>query len=566
MRDLLRLISLQWRYHRLAFSGGVLIALVPAIAGIALLGVAGWFITAAALAGLSGALLNIFLPSAIIRGLAIARTAGRYGERIVTHDATFRFLTDLRGRIFEGQARTAGNGYKARSGVALNRLTSDITALDAVYLRLVVPIALALVIGLLALIWTAAQSPLLALGPALVLGYLAAQLISSVARHKGRGARRQEAALDAVRLRTVDLVAGRRDLAVYGGLRPAADTVRSAHERLAQAEEQAETSSSWGAARAGFAGQVAVTATLAIACWLAAADAISTPVAVAAVLIVLGLPEVLAALMPGLAGLGRTRLAAGRAVSRVQDMAVTSKAQKAAYASLPEHADGDMTLAFENVSFGYAAAGRKVLDDLSCELKDGEWLAVVGRSGCGKSTVSALACGLLAPDRGRILLSGVDIAELAESNLRQAITVIGQRPYLFNDTLAANLRIAAPQATDEMLWKALDMAALSDRVRQNAAGLETVLGEGGIGLSGGEQRRLGLARAYLTQPKLFILDEFTEGLDAATADEVLRGFQAFRGNAAVLMIAHKPAEIAAADRVLRLDAAGAKTGKSTPEA
>ena len=194
---------------------------------------------------------------------------------------------------------------------------------------------------------------------------------------------------------------------------------------------------------------------------------------------------------------------------------------------------------------------------MSFHVERQEWLAVVGRSGCGKSTVSGLAAGLLTPEQGEICLSGRPLRQWSEAELRQRITVIGQRPYLFNDTVAANLRIANASATDDELWKSLEMAALAARIQQNSLGLETPLGEGGLGLSGGEQRRLGLARAYLTRPDLFILDEFTEGLDASTAADVLAGFRSFRGSAAVLMIAHKPEEVAAADRVLRLDAASA---------
>ena len=136
------------------------------------------------------------------------------------------------------------------------------------------------------------------------------------------------------------------------------------------------------------------------------------------------------------------------------------------------------------------------------------------------------------------------------------MTVISQRPYLFNDTIAANLRVANPMASEADLWRALDASALSSRIRAGDNGLETLLGEGGLGLSGGEQRRLGLARAYLTDPDLFILDEMTEGLDEATAKDVMQRFDRFRRNAAVLLIAHKAHEIERADRVFSLSESG----------
>ncbi len=558
MKDLLKLVSWQWRHHRLAFAGGIALAMVPALAGIALLGVAGWFITSAAIAGVTGVLLNIFMPSAMIRGLAIARTLGRYGERLTTHDATFRFLTDLRRRIFAGQAEQAGNGTQTRSGVALNRLTSDITALDAVYLRLVVPGILAVLSGILSLIWIASLSPWLMLGPGIIAGFVLVDALVSFRFRKGQDARRQEAALDAVRLRTVDLVAGRRDLAVYGGMQGAADAIRYADKRLGDAEDLIETRSNLFAAWAGFAGQVSLAVTLVVVAWLATENRITVPLAISALLVVMALPEVLAALVPGLSNLGRLRLAARRAVHGVapSDGGDLRRAEESVENGSAAPSD-KAALSFRDVRFGYPGANRLVLSGLSFHVERQEWLAVVGRSGCGKSTVSGLAAGLLTPEQGEICLSGRPLDQWSEAELRQRITVIGQRPYLFNDTVAANLRIANASATDDELWKSLEMAALAARIQQNSLGLETPLGEGGLGLSGGEQRRLGLARAYLTRPDLFILDEFTEGLDASTAADVLAGFQSFRGSAAVLMIAHKPEEVAAADRVLRLDAASA---------
>jgi len=555
MSGLAKLIKWQWSHHRMAFAGGILVALIPAIAGIALLGVAGWFITAAALAGMSGAFLNIFLPSAAIRGLAIARTAGRYGERLLTHDATFRFLTDLRCRIFEGQAHRAGNGAKPRSGAALNRLTSDITALDAVYLRLVVPGILAGVVGLLSLAWIASISLVLTIGPVVLLVFIAGLSVHLMTRKKRRDARRQEAALDAVRLRTVDLVAGRRDLAVYGGLEATAGTIRSAEHRLADAEEAIEARSSLLSACTGFAGQVALALTLAAIIWTVGEGGVAIAVAVAVLLVVLGLPEVVSMIIPGLSKLDRTQLAAHRAVEGVEPNGAGSRSEIQDIADDSPWAQGQAALTFERVSFGYPAAERQVLEDLSFEIAPGEWLALVGRSGCGKSTVSALASALLRPAGGSILLGGQGLDAIREEELRRRITVLGQKPYLFHDSVAANLRIANPQASDSKLWQALEVAALKDRISDNTSGLQAMLGEGGVGLSGGEQRRLGLARAYLTQPDIFILDELTEGLDEVTATQVLDGFQRFRGDAAVLMIAHKQAEIDRSDRVLRLDAA-----------
>jgi ATP-binding cassette subfamily C protein CydC len=547
------IVRAQYRHDRLAFLAGILVSLVPAAAGILLLGVSGWFITAAAVAGLSGVFLNIFVPSALIRALAILRTGGRYAERLLTHEATFRFLTRLRNQLFTGFSFSAKRGQ--RSGVLLNRLTLDIAALDTVYLRLVVPAALA-VVAAAALIgwWTTVSGPVLAAGLAFVLAWSTLAFVSA-ARADRKQARRADAALEAMRLRTADMVAGRRDLAVYGGLDAAAQIVLQAERRLEAAEDAEERRVTALSAAAGLTAQLFLAATLAVSFWGASAGQFSAAFAVALVLVAMALPEVMTALLPGLARLPRIALAAGRTAGLLREAAVESPASGSA--PVGGAATDAGVLQFENVSFSYTGAARDVLDGFCARIAPREVVAIAGPSGCGKSTVAALAARLLAPGQGRILLQGRDLAGLPEDDLRGAVTVLGQRPYLFNDTVAANVRIAKASASDAELWAALEQAALAERIASGPAGLETILGEGGIGLSGGEQRRLALARALLKRPELFILDEMTEGLDDETAEEVLDRFFAMRGDSAVLMIAHKRRELQRADRVLRLSTLGA---------
>jgi ATP-binding cassette subfamily C protein CydC len=549
-----RIIACQWRHAPGAFLLGLVVALVPALAGIALLGVAGWFITACAFAGLAGVALNIFLPSALIRGLAVARTLGRYGERLLTHDATFRFLTDLRKQVFQGQAASHGDGSRpARSGAALNRLTSDIAALDAVYLRLVVPAFLSAVTGILVLAWAFALAPLAIAGLACLVLWTVCLSVYLVRYRDMKSTRRQEAALEALRLRNVDLVAGRRDLAVYGGLEGSAAGAMHAEARLSDATETIDARTARLLAMNSLTGQVFLGGTLLVACLLMANGILAPAWGIALILVALAVPEVLGGLVPGLANLQRTQLAAGRAVIGTGRTGADAPHVGNGPQSVDETGPaGKPVLAFDKVTFAYPRAETPVLVDFSLEIGRGEVLALTGRSGCGKSTVSGLAARLLRPHGGAIELLGRPLESYAEDDLRKTVTVLGQKPHLFNDTVAANLRIANPSASEQDLWAALDNAALGARIRNSEAGLQSVLGEGGVGLSGGEQRRLGLARAYLTRPALFILDEMTEGLDDRTAEDVLNRFEAFRGDAAVLMIAHKSQEIRRADRVLGL--------------
>jgi ATP-binding cassette subfamily C protein CydC len=278
---------------------------------------------------------------------------------------------------------------------------------------------------------------------------------------------------------------------------------------------------------------------------------LSVPLAAGLVLVVMALPEILGQPLLGLVRLPRTVLAIRRSLAAEADR---SREQGGA-TSVGEHDRFDpdkAVLRFVGVSFHYPGAKRKVLENLSMQIEPGEVVAIAGRSGCGKSTVAALASRLRVPDEGQVILKGRELALWDEQHLRRSVTLLSQRPYIFNDTVAANLRIANAEAGDSDLWSALEKAALADRISKNRNGLQTVLGEGGLGLSGGECRRLALARAFLTRPDLFILDEMTEGLDAQTASDVLARFLEFRGSAAVLMIAHKKLELDAADRVVQI--------------
>ncbi|MBG6161246.1 ATP-binding cassette subfamily C protein CydC [Labrenzia sp. EL_195] len=543
-------IKSQQRFSRLHFWVGIAVSLLPVAAGILLLGVSGWFITAAALAGLSGAFLNIFAPSAIIRALAIIRTAGRYGERVLTHDATFRFLTDLRNRLFEAYAIEPAK--KKRSGTVLNRLTADIDALDSVYLRLVVPIVLAVIVAtFLLVVWATVSRAVFTVG----LIFIAAWAIlawRSFDNSERNTVRRADAASDAMRLRVADLAGGRRDIAVYGGLGDAADHILTADGRLMEVEEKLEQRSNRLVGLSSLIGQTFLAFMLLVCAWEVADGRLTLAPAVGLVLVVMALPELFSAMLPGLANLPRTELAAERSIAARRKNAGTegSTAKPEAPSELEDTTDA--VLRFESVRFNYPGAARPILDGLSLEIGHGEVVAVAGRSGCGKTTVASLAARLLDADQGTIWLNGTDIRDFSESDLRRSVAVLSQRPYLFNDTIAANLRIANPDAGEAELWEALERSALAERIAQDGDGLQSILGEAGLGLSGGEQRRLALARAFLTRPSLYVLDEMTEGLDENTGAEVLARFLDFRTDQAVLMIAHKDRELDVADRVVRL--------------
>ncbi|RKQ72844.1 thiol reductant ABC exporter subunit CydC [Oceanibaculum indicum] len=549
MRALRAILGLFWRKDRLWFLIGLALAIVSLVAGIGLLALAGWFIAATALAGAAGLGLafNFFSPSAGIRFLAILRTAGRYGERLATHEATLRLLANLRVTVFGNLlARDFAQLAQIRGGDFLQRLTGDIDLLDALYLRLAVPLltALTVIVALVGLLLI--FDPWLALGVGALLGLTGILLPALQGYATRRAARRLNAGERALRLRTVDLSRGQVELAMAGRLAAQRDGIAKAHAMAESAALDISRRESLAGASLFVAGQSA----LAFALWRGAVllrDGVIDGALLAMILLlVLGATEALGLLRRGLLELGRTILAA----RRVEPYTKEGDQQPVSSGLVPEG-----SLRLEGLAFRYAPDRRPVLEGITADISPGEIVALVGPSGSGKSTLLGLVAGMHAPSAGHILIGGQPLDSIAEPDLRRTVGLLGQRTELFRDSIAGNLRLASPEADETILWDALRRAGLEPAVRRLPQGLETVLGDEGSGLSGGERRRLALARLILTDPAIWLLDEPTEGLDRPMAAAVLDDILAAAAGRIVLLATHRPEEAAKAGRLLRLDMA-----------
>jgi len=214
----------------------------------------------------------------------------------------------------------------------------------------------------------------------------------------------------------------------------------------------------------------------------------------------------------------------------------------------------------EGVGYRYPARPAPVLERLDLDLRPGETVALVGGSGAGKSTVAALLLGLLAPTEGRITVGGTDLAACDSRAWRRMVAWVPQRPALVRGTVAENIRLGAPEASDEAVRRAAVLAGADRFVAALPAGYATAIGDGGRVLSGGERRRIGLARAFLRDAPLVILDEPTADLDPASVEQVATAIGRLRPGRTVLVIAHRPELVRHADRVLVLaDGTAAET-------
>lgn len=536
LRPLLAVILAHGSRRRLL--GGALLAAFTVLSGMALLGLAGWFISATAIAGLSAAAFafDVFMPSAGIRLLALGRTALRYAERVVTHDATLGVLAQLRERLFRGWAQPeAARRLLARPAQLLFRLTADIDALDSLYLRVLVPAGAAL----LAALATGLALGLVhwGLGAAVALWLVGTGLGVSwrVAQRARRAARRRAYGMEALRARTVDLVAGQTDLVMAARLDAQQQALMQADRYLARADRALNRLETRAGLAYGVAGTVALSATLLALGALTGAGIIATPVAALALLLVLTAAEPFAALGRGALELGRTLLAARRLLPRLR---APNRPAAAVVPHAPAHGVALQLTAVTADPAGPHACGAPLLHGLSLTLRAGERVALIGPSGAGKSTLLALVAGELAPHRGVVQT--------------QPHSLLTQRTELFQDSLRGNLTLADPGADDARLWKVLEAAGLAHDVRALPALLDTRLGEGGLGLSGGQARRLALARLLLRQVPLWLLDEPTEGLDPATARDVLQRLRGQAGARAILLATHVRREAALADRLIAM--------------
>ena len=533
MRELLRLLRLlgpSWRWQAL----GILLGVLVILANLGLLALSGWFIAGMGLAGLGLMRIEIFLPAAAIRALAIARTVGRYLERLVTHEATLRLLSDFRVWFYTHLEPLAPARLQThRSGDLLSRIRADIDSLDNAYLRVLAPtvtaaICVLLVTGFLARFSAGVAAVDLA---GLLLVGLALPIFAFRA---GRGPGSRAVALRAhLRADIADTVRGFEELQVFGAL-PRQTARHAADDATLAALQFRETRVEAAAAGATlFLMQATMVASLLLAIPLTRARALPGPDLAMIVLLVLASFDTVSALPAAYRALGQT-LAAARRIFAIVDTqpAVPEPAVAAA-------APGRFDITFRGVSFRYEDGAPWALRDVSFHVPQGTALGITGHSGAGKSSLGHLLLRFWEFQEGEILVGGVPIRALAGETLRGLCATVAQQTHLFNTSIRENLRIARPQASDTEMEAALRDAGILEEVRAMPQGLETLVGELGTHLSGGQARRIAIARAFLKDAPILILDEPTEGLDAFAEDTVAKALTRLMQGRTTLLISHR---------------------------
>lgn len=539
------------RHHLKWMALGTGLGLLAVASVVGLLALSSWFICAAAYAGLSLAtaqLFNFFHPSIGIRLFAIGRTLARYAERVVAHDTTFRILHSLRGWFYIHLEPLAPSRLMMyRSGDILNRIVADIDALDNLYLRVLSPSVIALIITFLVTGFLWIFDPLIALFTALFL-LVAGFGVPSLALRLGAASGHDLThCLSDLRIRIVDALQGLPELLVFGAYPQYLDRV--AQSSLALVKNQLRMSHIRGVSTAliTLLAGLAVLPVLYLAVNLVNRGSLDGASLALMTLTVMASFEAVLPLPAAYQYLGRTR-EAGRRLLEI----VNTQPQVV----FPEHAITPARppgVKFEKVSFRYHEKAPWALSAVDFQIPAGRRVAVIGETGSGKSTLVQLLVRFWNPVSGHIRLGDTDVRNFSESDLRRLISVVSQQPHMFNATLKENLLVACPGANDDDLWAALDTVQLSDFVKDLPDGLETWIGEAGQLLSGGQARRVAVARAILHKAPLWVLDEPTEGLDPIIERNMMQALKERTTERTLLLITHRLVDLNWMDQIMILD-------------
>jgi ATP-binding cassette subfamily C protein CydC len=539
-----QLIAAQRRAQSGRLQLAAVAAAVVSVAAVGLLGLSGWFITGAAFAGVAGLVavqaFNYMMPSAIIRLLAILRTGARYVERVSGHEAALKALARLRPQLFDAIASgSAERALSLSSGEVSARLVQDVDAVQILFVRRSAPWGLGAGAAT-AVVLAALATPLaglalfFAMGLACIGGLVLARWLADPA---GRAA---QTAVGALKDRLSALEAAAPELKAYD----LDDWAIAESIQAAAAYDEAQVA----LVRAGG--------------WIAAWQTLATAIAVAAV-------------VPATSGapLAMTALAVLAAVMGVESAGglIGALHQNGGAVEALQRLDA-MTPPPDEASVGKPEGETLRWRTLDLETTPPFRLGLYGPSGAGKTTLIERTMGLREALHDEVFIGATDAADIAGRDRRALFAYAAQDVRLLDGTIRQNLLMAGP-ADDDTLWRALDDAVLGDRIRAEPLGLDAHVGANGERLSGGERRRLGLARAYLRDAPWLVLDEPTAGLDPVTENRVLVALQRrlSEREQGLIVISHKPHPMGLCDQrihVKGIDAQGhvhlSVTSNNTP--
>lgn len=493
----------------------LMIGLVASIAAVSLLAVSGWFITAAGLAGLLGvtATFNFFTPGALVRLMAILRTAGRYFEQLSAHYHLMSLLKDL--RLWSWQQLVDHPMQRSRRiGDFLQRVIGDVELINRWPLQVWMPWCYATIAAAIYLAFVSVLMPwllpLLSLSMVLML-----LVIPSICAKRGAKAVWQLQLLGTYRRsRFINLFGALITLTIRGHWQGYAKRLESMDNRQFSLETQIQTISITGRHLTSMVTAVTIGGCFYLASQTAQQQSIDGPLLAGLMFALLGLNELFTPLAGTFIGTHQTRVGMRRLNQLRHNLEPAEQTEKSATALKPITSFNLRQVAVKRPG---AINGIQAFD---LEIIPGEQIWLKGPSGCGKSTLLDAIASQIEIDSGEIVINQSRLDRAHRSCYQPQIGYLNQSPYIFNQSIAANLRLGDPDASDADIEAVLDAVGLGDWVKDLPYGAATLLGEQGSNISGGQARRLGLARVLLQKPDLMLLDEPFEGLDSASIQKI----------------------------------------------
>jgi len=531
MTPLARAATMLVRGHWRGLALSVVLQFATCAFGIGLMATSAWLIS---MAGLHPSIAALSVAIVGVRFFGLARGIVRYCERVVSHDVTLRGLASLRVSAFRrleplAPARLADY----RTGDVVARLVDDVETLDHLFIRVVGPsLTAVLVAALVALVIGRHHGRLaLILVGGIVLAGMAAPAVA--ARLGSRAAARVVLARAALSAAWCDLVEGLPDLLVFGGVAAHAAHLGQAGAGAARAQARHGALVAAGSWSGSMIGELTALAALAAAVPLVRGGGLSGVGLAVVALTALATFEVVGPLAGAYQHLGAIRAAAGR-VFAPDALARAARANPISTAE-PRGARYEAC----GLSFAYPGAAVPALERVSLVLTPGRSVAVVGPSGSGKSTLAHLLVRFWDAEPGMLALDGADAVSLEPGAVRRCVAFAEQRTRILTGTVRENLRLASPDAGDDLLWKVLETTGMAASVAAMPDGLDTWLGEHGHRLSGGERQRLALARVFLRPAPIVVLDEPTANVDPLTERQLMETIVGLARDRAVLMMTHR---------------------------
>jgi thiol reductant ABC exporter CydC subunit len=516
--------------------------------GVALTTTAAWLISRAAQ---HPPILTLMVAAVAVRTFGIGRGLMRYAERLVSHDASLRVVSQLRGRLFAALVPLAPVGLAGqRSGDLLSRLVVDVEAVQDAYVRAFIPAVAAVVVGGAAVTFTAILLPAAAvpLAGALLLGGVAVPCVVVAADRAATA--RTAAARGVLASEVVDLLDGAAELLAFDAMDAALLRIDRADTQLAVLERRSAAGLALGSGLAALAAGFGLWGAFVVTIPAVRSGELPGVLLAVVVLLAWSSADIVADLPAVGQHLSRARQSASRILELVRlPIPVVDPVHPV---PCPPH---PRSVRLCGVAARYVADRPPALVGVDLELHPGSRVVVTGKSGAGKSTLVAVLLRFVEFDAGVMTIDGVDVRAMKSDDVRRVIGCCEQEPHLFDSTIRANILIGSPDATEGQVRAAISRAGLARWVDSLPDGLDTRVGDGGAEVSGGERRRIALARAFLADFPVLLLDEPTEGLDELAASALIAEILRPDDRHAVLLVTHRLIGTGDADQTLSLDTA-----------